>query len=33
MTLAPKSLPLQDDRFILQMFILLQVVASPAVPI
>lgn len=33
MTLAPKSLPLQDDRFILQMFILLQVAASPAVPI
>lgn len=33
MTLAPKSIPLQDDRFILQMFILLQVPASPAVPI
>lgn len=32
MTLAPKSLPLQDDRFILEMFILLQVAASPAVP-
>lgn len=31
MTLAPKSLPSQDDRFILQMFILLQVAASPSV--
>lgn len=33
MTLAPKSLPSLDDRFILEMFVLLQGAASPAVAI